>query len=218
MIQHTGLQRKSKAGLYLNIISIFGHKFIKPDRHQSPDIVLCKLWKQQTPTDLTILATFKHLTTRIVFILLSGVIFYACGTEKKQPPAKSSEGRVLEYPDTLSFLQPDGTLITSLAYASAATSDERSQGLMDVRSMPGDAGMVFFFEEQDELSFWMANTPLPLDIIYVNEDGVIVSIYHNAKPFSNQNLPSGEPAKYVIETNAGYCLNYDIREGGKVQF
>lgn len=95
---------------------------------------------------------------------------------------------------------------------------ERNQGLMDVRDLPESKGMLFIFEEQQPRSFWMANTPLPLDIIFVNKDKEIVRIHHSAQPFTEKNFTSGDPAKYVIETNAGYCVSHDIQEGMKVDF
>jgi len=89
---------------------------------------------------------------------------------------------------------------------------------MDVRDLGESKGMLFIFDDSQQRSFWMANTPLPLDIIFVNADYEIVRIHHNAQPFSEQNLPSGKPAKYVIETNGGYCVSHDIQEGMKVSF
>lgn len=93
---------------------------------------------------------------------------------------------------------------------------ERNQGLMDVRNLPASKGMLFIFEKDEARSFWMANTPLPLDIIFVSESGEIVRIHHSTQPFSEKSLASDKPAKYVIETNAGYCVSHDIQEGMKV--
>jgi uncharacterized membrane protein (UPF0127 family) len=87
---------------------------------------------------------------------------------------------------------------------------------MDVSDLPQSKGMLFIFEENEPRSFWMANTPLPLDIIFVNEDGEIVRIHHSTQPFAEENYTSGQPAKYVIEVNAGYCVSHDIQEGMKV--
>jgi uncharacterized protein len=97
--------------------------------------------------------------------------------------------------------------------AVADTPEKRSLGLMDVRNMPRDKGMLFIFEREENLSFWMANTPLPLDIIFVNRSMQIVRIHHNAQPYSERQFASGEPALYVVEVNAGFCLDHDITEG-----
>lgn len=102
--------------------------------------------------------------------------------------------------------------------AVADDNHERNQGLMDVRDLPSSKGMLFIFDENQPRSFWMANTPLPLDIIFVNADKEIVRIHHNTQPFSEKSFASDEPAKYVVETNAGYCISHDIQEGTKVSF
>lgn len=95
---------------------------------------------------------------------------------------------------------------------------ERNEGLMDVNSLPEDKGMLFIFEKQRELSFWMANTPLSLDIIFVNKDMQIVRIHHSTSPFTEKNFKSDKPALYAVETNAGFCIAHDIQEGMSVNF
>ena len=153
-----------------------------------------------------------------LFIGLLVVAFInACGNStKKEEPSK--KGRVLEYTNTLSFLDENGNVVSTLRFEKADDPAERNQGLMDVNSMPADAGMVFYFDTEEPQSFWMMNTPLSLDIMYVSADSTIVSIYKSTTPFSDKSLPSGKPAKYVIETNAGYSISNDIKEGMKVRF
>lgn len=158
------------------------------------------------------------MLNRTFFLLLLTSVLVSCGQESKKSNQPGNKGRILEYPDQLDFLNAEGEVITTLRYATADDAEERNLGLMDVRSMPQDAGMVFFFDVEEPQSFWMANTPLPLDIMYVNSDSVIVSIYQNTVPFSQTTLPSGSPAKYVIETNGGFSITHDIREGMKVRF
>lgn len=89
---------------------------------------------------------------------------------------------------------------------------------MNVTNLPSDKGMLFIFEDNQPRSFYMANTPLSLDIIFVNEDKEIVRIHNNTQPYSDKNLTSGKPARYVVETNGGYCLSHDIQEGMRVDF
>ena len=84
--------------------------------------------------------------------------------------------------------------------------------------MGQNEGMLFIFDEERPLSFWMANTPLSLDIMYVNSDSTIVRIYSNTTPFSEATLPSDAPAIYVVETNAGYAVANGITEGMKIRF
>lgn len=118
----------------------------------------------------------------------------------------------------MSFVNDSGDTLATIKVAVAKTPNERDEGLMDVNHMPENRGMLFIFNHQQKLSFWMANTPLPLDIIFVNKQKKIVRIHHNAVPFSKKNLPSGKPALYAVETNGGFCVAHDIEEGMKIAF
>ena len=158
------------------------------------------------------------MLNKTFLLLLSAMLLFACGDSKKKAEPKKNIGRVLEYTDSLTFLDAEGASVSTIRFIKADDPNERNQGLMNVNSMPQDAGMVFYFDTEEPQSFWMANTPLPLDIMYVNADSVIVSIYKSTVPFSENSLPSGAPAKYVIETNAGYSISNDIKEGMKVRF
>jgi uncharacterized membrane protein (UPF0127 family) len=79
-------------------------------------------------------------------------------------------------------------------------------------------GMLFIFEDEDYRAFWMKNTHLSLDIIYVNGQQHIVSIASHAVPFSEESLPSAAPAKYVVEVNAGFCEQFSIKPGDSIAF
>lgn len=142
----------------------------------------------------------------------------ACSNTESNNSSDQQKGRIITPESELTFIDSDGNSITTLQIAIADEQMERNQGLMDVRQMGQDEGMLFIFEENQPLSFWMANTPLSLDIMYVNTDSVIVRIYPDTTPFSETSLPSGDPAKYVVETNAGYALTHGISEGMKIRF
>jgi uncharacterized membrane protein (UPF0127 family) len=145
----------------------------------------------------------------------------ACSHHSKKKNANSSDtsdrSSDINYTTPLSFVNGSDTLAT-IKVAIANTADERDEGLMDVHHMAKNNGMLFIFGKQQQLSFWMVNTPLPLDIIFVNKQHKIVRIHHNTKPFSRTNLPSGKPAIYAVETNGGFCVAHDIHEGTKVVF
>jgi uncharacterized membrane protein (UPF0127 family) len=95
---------------------------------------------------------------------------------------------------------------------------KRMQGLMWRRSMSDGTGMLFIFEDEKPLSFWMKNTYISLDIIYINKAMDIVSIRDNTTPFSEIPVPSDNPAQYAVEVMAGFCNNYNIDTGDKVKF
>jgi uncharacterized membrane protein (UPF0127 family) len=100
----------------------------------------------------------------------------------------------------------------------AETDDERAKGLMDRRSMTDDQGMLFIFSSAEEQSFWMKNTYISLDIIYVDENKEIVSIQKYATPLSEESLPSFKKAMYVVEVNAGFCDKYHVAYGDRIAY
>lgn len=158
------------------------------------------------------------LNRSIIFIISISLLVVACSQSKKEKEESGKQGRSIAYSREVTFLDSEGQKITSIQVAVADDASERSMGLMDVNELPPDRGMLFIFENQKPLSFWMANTPLSLDIFFVNESMEIVRIYQNTQPFSEKNLASEKPAKYVIETNGGFSLSHDIQEGMKVDF
>ncbi|WP_297586674.1 DUF192 domain-containing protein [Roseibium sp.] len=98
----------------------------------------------------------------------------------------------------------------------AANDIERARGLMFREEMAENQGMLFIFESEGERFFWMKNTPLPLDIIYISTAGKIVSIAEDTTPFSEAVIPSGKPARFVLELNAGTSQKLAIAIGDHV--
>lgn len=91
-------------------------------------------------------------------------------------------------------------------------------GLMYRKSMKDNQAMLFVFPDSDYRSFYMKNTEIPLDIIYLSEEKRIVSIQKNAKPFDETSLPSEAPAKYVLEVNAGLSDTWTLEKGDYIEF
>ena len=98
----------------------------------------------------------------------------------------------------------------------AADDESREKGLMYRTAMAPDAGMLFDFHTPQLVSFWMENTVLPLDMLFVRADGTIARIKANANPYSRENIPSGEPIQLVIELNGGRAAALGITEGARV--
>lgn len=92
------------------------------------------------------------------------------------------------------------------------------KGLMYRNEMEEDQGMLFLMETNEPQSFWMLNTYIPLDIIYVGADKRIVSIQRNTTPKSTDPLPSGAPANYVLEVNAGYAERHGLEVGDRLEW
>ena len=99
----------------------------------------------------------------------------------------------------------------------AKTEPQRELGLMFRREMAPDQGMIFDFFTPQPVAFWMHNTILPLDIIFIDKTGRIINIAANAKPFDDTPLPSDGPARAVLEINAGMAAKLGIRPGDLVR-
>ena len=96
---------------------------------------------------------------------------------------------------------------------------EQSRGLMFRKSMEWNNGMFFVFDEDRKLSFWMKDTYIPLDMIFINKEFKIIDIKENAKPCLEMTCPNyspKEPAKYVLEVNAGFAQKNKIKIGDKI--
>lgn len=92
---------------------------------------------------------------------------------------------------------------------------DRNTGLMRRDSMPEDHGMIFIFKGTEPRSFWMKNTRIPLDILYLDAAGKVVSV-HRMEPYVERGTRSKGPAKYAIELNAGQAEAAKIHEGDAV--
>ena len=98
-----------------------------------------------------------------------------------------------------------------------ADDDEtRARGLMHVRELPPDTGMLFVFEQPHYASFWMKDTYLSLDLIFMSPDGTVINIIPDAKPMSLQPLQSAGPARYVLELVAGSAARMGLKAGDRM--
>ncbi len=98
----------------------------------------------------------------------------------------------------------------------AVTPEETSRGLMFRRSLPEGQGMLFDFQRDQELSFWMKNTYIPLDMIFIRSDGRIHRIAENTEPLSERLVPSLGPARAVLEVIAGTARKLGLAPGDRV--
>ena len=99
----------------------------------------------------------------------------------------------------------------------AITPAQQSQGLMYRTEMAEDAGMLFIFNTVRPLSFWMKNTLIPLDMLFLGADGTILHIHRNAIPEDTTGVPSKFPSKAVLELGGGIADKMSIKEGDVVQ-
>lgn len=116
-----------------------------------------------------------------------------------------------------------GTVDSVVNVEIADNETERSQGLMNRQSICESCGMIFIFENAERRAFWMKNTSIPLDIIFISSDQEVVNVAQaDPEPgVSDENLTryrSEEPAKYVVEVNQGFAEEKNIVEGTEVNF
>ena len=109
------------------------------------------------------------------------------------------------------------SLIQTIEVEFAKNDMERSLGLMYRSSMDEHQGMWFIFPEEAPRSFYMRNTEIPLDIIYLDKDKKVVSIAKNARPYDETSLPSEKPAMYVLEINGGLSDKWGIEKGDRME-
>jgi len=161
----------------------------------------------------------------LLLIVASGIISWRIFfSDKRQDTDKVILGRERTGPGfknegKLFFLdyQSQDTL-SSIVIEIADTPDETSKGMMYRSQLEADQGMLFLFELEEQQSFWMKNTKISLDIIFINNNYQIVHIAKHTIPYSKDPIPSMKPARYVLEVNAGYCDKHSIDELDYVQF
>lgn len=100
----------------------------------------------------------------------------------------------------------------------ARTPHETERGLMYRTSMPEDHGMLFYLSERDDHSFWMHNTCISLDMLFVDELGTIVGILEEVPTLNDEPRGVGRMSTHVLEVNAGWCRRHGVRAGQKLIF
>jgi uncharacterized membrane protein (UPF0127 family) len=96
------------------------------------------------------------------------------------------------------------------------TAESRAQGLMYRQELAPDAGMLFDFLDDREVSFWMRNTFIPLDMIFITGEGVVKNIHVNARPHDPTGIPSDGPVQFVLEIPGGRSAELGIEAGDTV--
>jgi len=160
---------------------------------------------------------FKLKTSNVttIIVLIAVVLFFIVNnfinnnsTEVKYHTFKK-EGE-------LSFTDSLGNTKIKIDLEIADSDYERQLGLMNRKSMEEKQGMLFIFQSERMQSFWMRNTLIPLDILFINKDKEIITIHKNTKTLSTQTYPSTGPALYVVEVVGGFTDRHNIVVGDKI--
>jgi uncharacterized protein len=155
-------------------------------------------------------------------LLIAFLVACDSETNTSDTPATSSETRPtgprFKKEGELFLVKATGDTIRKIDIEIADIESERTIGLMHRRSMPDTQGMLFIFEEEEPRSFWMHNTLMGLDILYVKADGEIESIAKYCVPKSDKSIPSKGPALYVLELFEGFCDIHGVSVGDRIEF
>lgn len=154
----------------------------------------------------------KKVLIPVIAVLILIAVYFLYFKKTGNEPKWVREGEV-------TFLSRDTR--QQLAKIEVETADnptDRAQGLMYRSEMNENRGMLFIFEREDMQSFWMKNTILPLDILFINSKGEINTIHSNTVPYSERSLPSKSRSQFVVEVNAGFCQRHGIKEGDLIEY
>lgn len=162
------------------------------------------------------------VTPAILALLTSACTAQASGAASKAIGKSCVAGKSLAASDAglpqVQLCIKSGDKMRSFIAEVASTSEQQSQGLMFRKSLKDNAGMVFPFSEPKPASFWMKNTVIPLDIIFIRADGTIESIAANTTPYSLTPVSSGEPIQAVLELRGGLTQQLGIKPGDTVRW
>jgi uncharacterized membrane protein (UPF0127 family) len=154
---------------------------------------------------------FKHYL--IPFVL---AVFFLASCKEDKKVIKQTEV-AFKKEGELTIFKKDSSQVT-LDIEIADTDFDIQTGLMYRSAIKQNQGMLFVFDDVEPRSFYMKNTKIPLDLIFIDGNNKIVSFQKNAKPFDEASLPSNAPAKYVLEINAGLVDTWNVLVGDSISY
>jgi uncharacterized membrane protein (UPF0127 family) len=165
--------------------------------------------------------TIAAIGTILLIFALIAVLTYQPSNKPvtiAQPSTATAQSGAFDFikQGEMRFLTAKQEFISAIDVELAQDDLKRQQGLMYRDKLAENQGMVFIFEDEETRSFWMKNTVLSLDMIFVSGRNEIVTIQKNTTPYSEQSYASTKPAKYVVEVNAGYTDRHKIAVGDHI--
>jgi len=137
----------------------------------------------------------------IACIVMSGYFFAAHGGERQ-----------------VTFYNAEGQRTCGFNVELASTPEEQSRGLMFREKLPDNGGMLFLSNRDEVRYFWMKNTLISLDLIFLSSRRKVVSVFHSARPMDETTISSVYPARYVLEVKAGRAKQCSIKAGTQARF
>lgn len=169
--------------------------------------------RKSEPTKKSIKPIYQIIAVIAILALVIFLVFPGLFNKNKPPDEYTfkKEGE-------LTFYTENNEKIVTIDIEIADTDYDRQLGLMKRKSMEENQGMLFIFPIERLQSFWMRNTFLSLDIIFVNSKNEIVTIHRDTTPLLDRSYPSSEPAIYVVEVIGGFTDKYNISNGYKISW
>ncbi|GAB5548437.1 MAG: DUF192 domain-containing protein [Sandaracinaceae bacterium] len=134
------------------------------------------------------------------------------------PPVRATPTPEADAPSARVVLEPEGAPPVEVRVEVADTPAARQRGLMFRRHMPRDAGMLFIFPRAEPRSFWMRNTFLALDILFIGADRRVVGVVEHASPLTDDSRAVEADSQYVLEVHAGFARTHSLSTGTPVRF
>ena len=174
--------------------------------------------KSSTKTKVKNPVRRKSLAVKLgaVVIAIALILIFLLPNLKEEPTI--GDDYMFKKEGELTFADSAGITKVKIDMEVADTEYDRQLGLMNRKEMDEKQGMLFIFPREEFQSFWMRNTLISLDMLFVSSDYRIVTIHKNTQTLSDQSYPSSKPAKYVIEVIAGFTDKYNINVGDKVNW
>lgn len=159
----------------------------------------------------------KPILLPLLFALLC-LALNACQPKGGETTPETIDGTEFRRDAVLHISAPDGTRKASFEVEIAATPQAITQGLMYRESLAANRGMLFDPQGLADTGFWMKNTYIPLDIIFIDENSRVMNIARATKPFSTEHIPPEGIYRYVLEVNAGIADTYNFSIGDKIEW
>jgi uncharacterized membrane protein (UPF0127 family) len=150
------------------------------------------------------------MTRPLWWLVPALVLVGACASRPAEPAAVAPPPRVI--------VETAAGDRLPVAVELARTDEELTRGLMHRRQLAADAGMLFLFSESGPRAFWMKNTFIPLDMIFIDDGGRVVGLVERAEPLTTSPRDPGVPSRYVLEVNGGWAARHGVRPGDRVRF
>lgn len=154
----------------------------------------------------------KSLSTALVALTLLGgtAVPHFSSPVLAQEALQGAPMDLPVHPEPLTF-EADGKTV-AFDIEIADTTENRARGLMFRTEFPDDRGMLFVFEETRQVGFWMKNTPLPLDLVFIDENGVVIAVLPG-EPQSTASIGPDGPSRFVLELNRGTAERVGLEAG-----